>query len=74
MNDTIDNGGTAQEHAEATHERLERMRARARELEADAERAGNPEDRRRLQSEVRKLELDSEQESMMAAGDIYPCE
>ncbi len=61
-------------NADGMHDRLERMRARARELEADAEQAGSAEERRRLQGEVEKLEMDSEQESMMAAGDIYPCE
>jgi hypothetical protein len=74
MNDRGDNGGGAGEQVDAMRQRLERMRARARELEADAERAGNADERRRLQGEVRQLELDSEQESMMAAGDIYPCE
>ena len=56
------------------HRRLQEMRDKASELEAAAERATDPEERRRLQEQVRQLELDSEQESMMAAGDIYPTE
>ncbi|MBY8881457.1 DUF6381 family protein [Actinacidiphila acidipaludis] len=56
------------------HRHLQEMRDKARELEAEAERSQDPEERRRLQERVRQLELDSEQESMMAAGDIYPTE
>jgi len=56
----------------ASHRHVLQLRAQARDLEADAERSGDPEERRRLQREVRQLEFDSEQESMMAAGDIYP--
>ena len=57
-----------------THRHLQRMREQAVELEADSERSKDPEERRRLQERVKQLELDCEQESMMAAGDIYPCE
>ncbi|WP_329139307.1 DUF6381 family protein [Streptomyces sp. NBC_01476] len=57
-----------------SHRRIQRMREKAMQVEADAERAGDPEERRRLQQEVRRLEFDCEQESMMAAGDIYPTE
>jgi hypothetical protein len=59
---------------EDTHRHLQQMREQAVELEADAERSHDPEERRRLQERVRKLEFDCEQESMMAAGDIYPTE
>ncbi|MEE4542477.1 DUF6381 family protein [Streptomyces sp. V4-01] len=51
---------------------VRKMRARAQSLEADAERSADPDERRRLQGEVERLEFDCEQESMMAAGDIYP--
>ncbi|MCL2733745.1 MAG: DUF6381 family protein [Actinomycetia bacterium] len=57
-----------------THRHLQQMREQAVELEADAERSKDPEERRRLQERVRQLEFDCEQESMMAAGDIYPTE
>jgi predicted phage gp36 major capsid-like protein len=67
MNDTGETGGT-----DETRRRITEMREKARALEADAERAADPEERRRLQREVRRLEFDSEQASMMAAGDIYP--
>jgi hypothetical protein len=56
------------------HREIQQMRARARELTADAERTSNAEERERLRQEARKLEFTSEQESMMAAGDIYPAE
>ena len=59
----------------APHDRhVRELREEAFALEADAERSSDPEERRRLQGEVRRLEFDSEQESMMAAGDIYPTE
>lgn len=54
--------------------RIRRMRAKAVQLEADAERTGDPEERERLHQRARKMEFDCEQESMMAAGDIYPTE
>ena len=57
-----------------SHRHIQQMREKARELEAAAERAGDPDERRRLQQEVRQLEFAIEQESMMAAGDIYPTE
>jgi hypothetical protein len=57
-----------------SHSHIRRMREQAVELEADAERTSDPEERERLQRQVRKLEFDCEQESMMAAGDIYPTE
>jgi hypothetical protein len=56
----------------ASHSHILRLREQARDLEADAERSADPAERRRLQQEVRQLEFDCEQESMMAAGDIYP--
>lgn len=52
--------------------RIQRMREKARELAAEAEAAKDAGERRRLQEEVRRLEFATEQESMMAAGDIYP--
>jgi len=57
-----------------THRHIQQMRAKALKLEADAERTSDPDERERLRREVRRLESDCEQESMMAAGDIYPTE
>ncbi|MYS24896.1 small hydrophilic protein [Streptomyces sp. SID4948] len=50
------------------------MREQARKAGQDAERTGDPAERERLRQQARQLESDSEQESMMAAGDIYPTE
>ncbi len=50
------------------------MRARVRAAEDEAERTSNPEERERLRREIRRIRFDCEQESMMAAGDIYPTE
>ncbi|NJP43606.1 small hydrophilic protein [Streptomyces sp. PRB2-1] len=50
------------------------MREQARRLAGDAERAGDAAERGRLQERARQLESDSDQESMMAAGDIYPAQ
>jgi hypothetical protein len=60
------------ENGPSNERHVREMREQAFALEADAERSGDPEQRKRLQQEVRQLEFDSEQESMMAAGDIYP--
>ncbi|MEV6012996.1 DUF6381 family protein [Streptomyces sp. NPDC051976] len=57
-----------------SHQHIQQMRAKARELAADADRTQDPEQRERMRREARQLESDSEQESMMAAGDIYPTE
>ncbi|GGK16918.1 hypothetical protein GCM10011583_56100 [Streptomyces camponoticapitis] len=54
--------------------RLQGMREEAAVTQARAERTGDPEERGRLERKARKLEFDCEQESMMAAGDIYPPE
>jgi Family of unknown function (DUF6381) len=62
------------DEAGATHRHILRLREKARDLAADAGRSGDPDERGRLQREARQLESDSEQESMMAAGDIYPTE
>lgn len=48
------------------------MREAAIAAQAEAERTSDPEERGRLERKARQLESDSEQESMMAAGDIYP--
>jgi hypothetical protein len=53
---------------------IHEMREKALELTADAQRTGDADVRERIQQEVRKLEFNCEQESMMAAGDIYPVE
>lgn len=52
--------------------RVGQMRAAAVAAQAEAERTDDPEERGRLERKARQLEFDSEQESMMAAGDIYP--
>jgi hypothetical protein len=59
---------------DASHRHIRQMREKALRLKADAERSSDPEECERLQREVRQLEFDSEQESMMAAGDIYPAQ
>lgn len=53
---------------------VKQLRDQAHRLEADAERAGEGAEREKLQKEARQLESDSDQESMMAAGDIYPAQ
>lgn len=56
------------------HIHIQRMRERVRAAEAEAERTDDPEERERLRREIRRIRFDCEQESMMAAGDIYPTE
>ncbi|GFE18922.1 hypothetical protein Sgleb_69690 [Streptomyces glebosus] len=50
------------------------MRDKAQELQAAAERAGDPEEQKRLREKARRLKSQSEQESGMASGDIYPAD
>ncbi|MCZ1005793.1 DUF6381 family protein [Streptomyces lydicus] len=57
-----------------SHGRIQQMRDKAQELQAAAERAGDPEEQKRLREKARKLLSLSEQESGMASGDIYPAE
>lgn len=52
--------------------RVDRMREAAVAAQAQARQTSDPEERGRLERKARQLEFDSEQESMMAAGDIYP--
>lgn len=54
--------------------RLQQMRDKAGELRAAAERTSDPDERKRLQEKARRLQSQSEQESMMRGGDIYPPE
>ncbi|MFD5399537.1 DUF6381 family protein [Streptomyces sp. NPDC127097] len=54
--------------------RIQQMRDKAQELQAAAERAGDPEEQKRLREKARRLESQSEQESGMASGDIYPAD
>ncbi|MFJ6075134.1 DUF6381 family protein [Streptomyces sp. NPDC093065] len=54
--------------------RLQQMRDKAQELNAAAERADDPDERKRLKEKAQRLQSQSEQESMMRAGDIYPSE
>ncbi|MET9356861.1 DUF6381 family protein [Streptomyces sp. NPDC006617] len=54
--------------------RLQQMRDKAQELNAAAERASDPDERKRLKEKAQRLQSQSEQESMMRAGDIYPSE
>jgi chromosome condensin MukBEF MukE localization factor len=56
------------------HERLQHMRDKAKELKESAERASDPQERKRLQEKSRSLESRTEQESAMRSGDIYPME
>jgi hypothetical protein len=67
MDKTDETGGTGD-----ALRHLRQLREQARALESEAESAADPEERRRLQGEVKRLEFEIEQESMMAAGDIYP--
>ncbi|MFD5430310.1 DUF6381 family protein [Streptomyces sp. NPDC127084] len=52
--------------------RVRQMRQKADELKQAAERSSDPEERRRLEEKARKLRDQSEQESAMGAGDIFP--
>ncbi|WP_328334222.1 MULTISPECIES: DUF6381 family protein [unclassified Streptomyces] len=54
--------------------RVQQMRAKAQDLKQAAERTTDPEERRRLKDKASRLDRQSEQESSMAAGDIYPSE
>ncbi|MFE2378907.1 DUF6381 family protein [Streptomyces sp. NPDC059398] len=54
--------------------RVRQMRAKAKDLKEAAERSTDPEERRRLNEKASRLDRQSEQESSMAAGDIYPSE
>ncbi|WP_333771157.1 DUF6381 family protein [Streptomyces sp. IBSBF 2435] len=59
---------------EASHRHVQQLRDEAHRLATDADRADDADERTRLQREARQLESDSDQESMMAAGDIYPAQ
>ncbi|MFB9512790.1 DUF6381 family protein [Streptomyces purpureus] len=48
------------------------MREKAKELDRAAEGAADPQEKQRLRDEARRLRDQSEQESGMASGDIYP--
>ncbi|CAD5914993.1 MULTISPECIES: DUF6381 family protein [Streptomyces] len=48
------------------------MREKAQQLAEAAERATDPEERQRLEKKSRTIRDRSEQQSAMAAGDIYP--
>ncbi|WP_328321283.1 DUF6381 family protein [Streptomyces sp. NBC_00388] len=54
--------------------RVQQMRAKAQDLKQAAERTTDPAEQRRLKDKARRLDRQSEQESDMAAGDIYPAE
>nr|WP_329038429.1 DUF6381 family protein [Streptomyces sp. NBC_01725] len=66
--------GSIMNETGASRRRLQQMREEAAATQARAERTGDPDERGRLERKARQLEFDSEQESMMAAGDIYPPE
>lgn len=53
---------------------VDQLREAAIAARAQARQTSDPEERGRLERKARQLESDSEQESMMAAGDIYPAE
>jgi hypothetical protein len=57
-----------------SRERIEQWREKAEELQAAAGRTSDPADRERLQEEARRLQSQSDQESLFRAGDIYPAE
>ncbi|WP_405774727.1 DUF6381 family protein [Streptomyces sp. NBC_00859] len=54
--------------------RIQQMRAKAQDLKQAAEQTADPAEQRRLTEKARRLDRQSEQESDMAAGDIYPPE
>lgn len=51
---------------------VQELRDQAHRLADDAERAADATEREKLRQEALRLESASDQESMMAAGDIYP--
>ena len=53
---------------------VRQLRQEAEGLKQEAERATDPQERQQLQDKARRLLAQSEQESAMAAGDIYPQE
>ncbi|TQK42628.1 hypothetical protein FBY35_4056 [Streptomyces sp. SLBN-118] len=53
---------------------VRQLRQEAEGLNQEAERATDSQERQRLQDKARRLLALSEQESAMAAGDIYPQE
>lgn len=60
--------------SEETSARLRQMREKAGELANEAERTTDPKERQRLMEKSRRLRSQSEQESGMRSGDIYPSE
>lgn len=54
--------------------RVRQMRQKAEELKQAAERVNDPEESRRLKEKARRLQEQSEQESAMGSGDVYPME
>lgn len=52
--------------------RVRELRQMARETEQAAERAADPEQRKRLEDKARRLREQSEQASSMGGGDICP--
>ncbi|MGI5478952.1 DUF6381 family protein [Streptomyces lavendofoliae] len=52
--------------------RIRQMRAKAEELEQAAERAGDPQESRRLRDKARRLKDQSEQERGRAGGNTDP--
>ena len=54
--------------------RIQQMRDKAQELKAAAARTNDPDERKRLEEKARRLQSQSEQESLMRGGDIYPSE
>jgi hypothetical protein len=52
--------------------RARQMREKAQELKQAAERASDPQERQRLEEKAKRLQSQSEQESSMGGGDIYP--
>ncbi|MFI0723128.1 DUF6381 family protein [Streptomyces sp. NPDC021224] len=69
--------GTTQQdmtEQEASHRHVEQLREQAQQLEDDAAHAADAAERSSLEKRARQLESDSDQESMMAAGDIYPAQ
>jgi hypothetical protein len=57
---------------DAAQQRLQQMRDKAQQLTEAAEQEKDPKERERLRSKASRLESQSEQESLMRGGDVFP--
>lgn len=54
--------------------RIQQLRDKARQMNEQAQRTTDPEERQRLQEKARKLQDQIEQQRIMGGGDLYPPE